>query len=244
MEINIDILNELKGISPLLAGMEKLNVFTVPQGYFESLSGLILMTVKEEETGFLDHISRATTATVPAGYFDGLADKILDRVRAQQNETAAAELRVLSPMLYSIQNENVFKVPGGYFETLPGAIVDRIKSTQTKVIVMPKRSATFMKYAAAAVFTGLMALGVFKFTSPANTNAGEAWTMNVDKELDKVSNNDIIKYLESNSENVDALTVASKTLDANDMPSQDDYLNDDKALDKYLDNINVGDLKN
>ena len=243
METGIDILNELKGLSSLLAGMEKLNVFTVPQGYFENLPGLMLMAVKDE-TGFLDHISRTTTATVPAGYFDGLADTILNRVKAQQNETAAAELRVLSPMLYSIQNENVFEVPAGYFDTLPEAIVEKIHPHQTKVIVMRKRSTAFMKYAVAAAFTGVMALGVFKFTAPADVKGGDAMTINIDKELDKVSNEDIIKYLEANGENVDATTVAGKTLDANDLPSQDDYINDDKALDKYLDNITANDLKN
>ena len=32
-----EILNELMAISPLLAGLEKVNVFSVPEGYFDDL---------------------------------------------------------------------------------------------------------------------------------------------------------------------------------------------------------------
>ena len=70
------------------------------------------------------------------------------------------------------------------------------------------------------------------------------FAIDVDKELDKVMDDDMIKYLETNGENIDAVSVASNTLNENDLPSQDDYLNDDKALDNYLDNINSGNLKN
>ena len=40
-----EILNELKAISPLLAAMEKVNVFEVPEGYFTDLDQKILTTV-------------------------------------------------------------------------------------------------------------------------------------------------------------------------------------------------------
>ncbi len=298
MESRIDILNELKELSPLLDGMEKLHVFTVPEGYFEGLSARILGIVKEEETGVLSKLSKQQSFEVPAGYFDNLSNTILARIKAQQNETAADELRVLSPMLYSIQNENVFEVPAGYFDSLSSTVMtsinggqnetaadelrvlspmlysiqnenvfevpngyfadlsDEILNTihqpQTKLVVMRMRSSSFIKYAVAAAFTGMMALGVFKFTAVnKNDNADPAIKIGqdiakenkFDEEMAKVTDADIVKYLEANGSDVKTALVAN-SVNENELPSQEDYLMDDKALDKYLDNINVNDLKN
>ena len=42
MKLSSDILDELKELSPFLAGMKKTNVFSVPDGYFDSLCETIL----------------------------------------------------------------------------------------------------------------------------------------------------------------------------------------------------------
>ena len=250
METRIDILNELKEFSPLIAGMEKLNVFTVPNGYFEGLSGHIMKALNGEETGVLNDLPKQNSFEVPAGYFDNLADTILARIRSQQNENASNELRTLSPMLYSVQNENVFEVPKGYFANLSDEILSKVQPA--KVVVMRRRSSSFMRYAVAAAFTGMMALGVFKFTDTTKNNVDPsvaegqiiARENKFDEELAKISDGDIVKYLQANGENFDAQTVASKTLDENELPSQADYMMDDKTLDKYLNNITINDLKN
>jgi hypothetical protein len=66
---------------------------------------------------------------------------------------------------------------------------------------------------------------------------------NVDEELAKISDEDIIKYLQANGENIDAQSLAANLVN-DDLPAREDYMNDDKALDKYLDNIDISDLKN
>jgi len=66
---------------------------------------------------------------------------------------------------------------------------------------------------------------------------------NVDEELAKISDDDIIKFLQANGTDVDAALVANK-MDETELPSQEDYLSDDKALDKFLDNVDLNDLKN
>ena len=48
MENRNDILNELKELSPTLAAIEKVNVFTVPDGYFERVSADILVGIEVE----------------------------------------------------------------------------------------------------------------------------------------------------------------------------------------------------
>lgn len=297
MESRIDILNELKELSPLIAGMEKLNVFTVPPGYFEGFGEYVMRIVKAEETGILTDLSKQSSFQVPAGYFDGLADTIMAKIKAgqhenaadelrglspmlysiqhenvfevpkgyfaglaatilnkaQQNKNAAQELRELSPMLYSIQNENVFEVPKGYFTGLSDTILSKVQPV--KVVTMRRRSTTFMKYAVAAVFTGMMALGVFKFTDTSNNYVDPAVAEGLkianenrfDEEFAKVSDADIVKYLETSGSDVNAALVANtanNSVDENDLPSQADYMMDEKALDKYLDNINVNSPKN
>ena len=290
MENKIDILNELLALSPAIAAIKKVNVFTVPDGYFEYLSADILMGI-DVENGLLNLTSDDSVAEVPAGYFDTLAGSILGKIKAldieveavnlsseltgirsksvlevpagyfeslagsilakiktEQADDAATEIRALSPMLYSIQSQNIFELPQGYFENLSGEVLDKVVP-QPKVIKMQRRSSTFIKYAVAAAFTGVMALGVFKFTStdkkvnlPGYVTAGLK-VQDVDQELAKISDDDIVKYLEANGTDVKTAMVAN-SIDENELPSQEDYLLDEKALDKYLNSINVNDLKN
>ena len=342
MQPSHEILNELRELSPLIAGMEKTNVFTIPQGYFEGLADHLLILCKAEEASILNDFSKQEQGEVPAGYFDNLADTIMAKIRAAENKTAAEELRTLSPALYSIQNENVFEVPAGYFDGLADAVMAKIntgsietaieelstlspilagvqhknvfevpvgyfvgladammakvdtgadenasdelrilspmlysiqnenvfevpkgyfaelaqkivsKVKPAKVVTMRKRSRSFMKYAVAAAFTGMMALGVFKFTNVGKSDNVDplvaqgieiAKENKVDEEMAKVSDDDIVKYLEASGSDVKTALVAN-SVDDNVLPSQDDYLLDDKALDKYLNSINVNDLKN
>lgn len=287
METRIDILNELEALSPKLAAMEKVNVFTVPAGYFEYLGDDILLGIQAENgseltslastdvpAGYFDTLSDSilskikaqeaesdilsaelTSLTgknvfeVPQGYFDSLSDSILAKINAQETEDAVTELRVLSPMLYSIKNENVFTVPQGYFESLHAEVLDKVVP-QAKVVTMQRRSSNILKYAVAAAFTGVMALGVFKFTGdsnekielPAYVKEGLK-VQDVDQELAKISDEDIVKYLEANGADVKTAMVVN-SVDANELPSQEDYLLDDQTLDKYLNSINLNELKN
>lgn len=250
MESRIDILNELQELSPAVAAIEKINVFKVPDGYFEHLSTDI-MTGIETENGTAGQIfSNYSFSEAPEGYFESFADHVLSKIRSLTTEDATAELRALSPMLYSVQNENVFEVPKEYFEKLSDNVLDKVRPKHQKVIVMRKRSLTFFKYAVAAAFTGVMALGVFKFTS---TSKGTAELpdyvkvglniKDVDQALAKISEADIVNYLEANGSDVKAMIVAN-SVDENELPSQEDYLLDENALDKYLNSINVKDLNN
>ena len=246
MENNIDILNELKELSPTIAAIKKVNVFTVPEGYFEYLGADILMGI-ETENGSGNTAS--SVDDVPAGYFDTLAGSILAKIKTQQADDAATEIRVLSPMLYGIKNEHVFEVPAGYFDGLSNDILNKVK-WQPKVITMQRRSRTFFKYAVAAAFTGVMTLGVLKFTGNTNNKidlpdyvTAGLKVGDVDQELAKISDAEIVNYLEANGTDVKAAYVAN-SIDKNELPAQEDYLLDDQALDKYLNSINLDNLKN
>lgn len=75
---------ELKILSPVIAGISRENPFTVPDGYFDNLSERLMqgicehadyLTSDEEISSLsplLSTISKKSTYTVPAGYFDNL----------------------------------------------------------------------------------------------------------------------------------------------------------------------------
>ena len=214
MTNSIDIWNELKALSPLLAGVEKINVFTVPSGYFDNLSEDILVSVKEETGALLQSVPAPERARVPEGYFESLADTILNKIKAQ--DTAAAELKALSPMLYSIQNGNVYTVPQGYFEKLTGNIINAAVPQQAKVVTMGRRSSWF-KYTVAAAFAGVMMFGAYKFIGTADKITPAEYSnwvkTDVDNELAKISDEAVVKFLTKEGVDVDAAVAVSQMQD-------------------------------
>ncbi len=280
MENGIDILNELKELSPLLAGLEKVNVFTVPIGYFERLQEDILMGVKVETGGvLLNSIINQTSMQVPQGYFESLSDNILNKIKTEEaatvnelspmlhsiknkntftvpqgyfeslsanilgkikeGETTASELKELSPLIFSIQNKNIFNVPQGYFESLPDRILNKIKPQQAKVVTMQKRTAAILKYAVAAVFMGVMALGVYKFTNSGDIkkvvpiNYSGIMKTNVDGELATISDDEILSFLTKEGVDVDAAVAAAQIDDKLDAGETDT----DKAESNEIDDL-------
>jgi hypothetical protein len=268
MTNSVDTTNELKELSPLLAAMEKVNVFTVPGGYFERVGEVILLAVNEETGTLLNSISNQIETNVPPGYFDSLAENILSKIKSKEENSLNAlnenqtsllsspfpppleeiEEAKLYPMSYSIQNKNVFTVPYGYFDALPENILNLIKPKQVKVVNMGNRNNWF-KYAAAAVFVGVIMFGAYRFIGTENKVELPQYVKegmkinNVDEELAKITNEDIIKYLQADGTDVDDAMLAN-TIDENELPTQDDYFTNDKTLDNYLDNIDINDLKN
>ena len=71
MEESNEILNELASVSPTLATIDKINVFTVPESYFDNLSQRISTSV------FLNEYPRAQAGEVPHNYFDELSNNII-----------------------------------------------------------------------------------------------------------------------------------------------------------------------
>lgn len=237
MENREDILNELKELSPVVAAIGNVNVFSVPEGYFDNVSTTVLACIHEEQG-----IANIISADVPKDYFDNLADNILAKIKMQEEET------VLSPLLQNIRNTNVFTVPKGYFDELPTQILSKINTKQpAKVIPFGRR---IVKYAVAAALTGVMALGIYTYTNkPSQPEVTETQpTAKLDESIEKGKNmddkqfndalaslsvDDIAKYLEKNGDEKDIELLASN-LDENSLPSQDDYILDEKTLDNYL----------
>ena len=245
MQNSINILNELKGLSTIVAGIQKVNVFTVPTDYFERLEEDILMGIKEETGGMLSSIKNQSAMQVPQGYFESLANNILSKIKLQ--DSAATELRDLSPMLYSIQNKNVYTVPQGYFETLPSNILNTVAPQQAKLVTMKGRTVTILKYAVAAVFTGVMALGVYKFINKNSivTSADNAITIaqseglkiakenRFEEEFAKVTDEEIVNFLTKDGVDVEAAVAITQMQDKIDT----DETSNDKTESNEIDDL-------
>lgn len=245
MTRNNTIYDELFSLSPRVAVIPRVNVFTVPDNYFNTLTAKVTERAHTESSAVLSGLSKHPL-TVPEGYFSGLAANILQKIR-QPEGSVAEELKNLSPALSAIGNANVYTVPKDYFEQLSVPSFE----APAKVVEMKKRTG-FIRYMAAAAITGIIGLTVINIadkqpgsTAPvAISEQVMAEANNIiknksfDAELNTISDADIEKYLTDNGQNVNAALVASATDEVN-LPSALDYIVDDNTLDNFLNKMNL-----
>jgi hypothetical protein len=249
MEKSIEILNELRSISPDLAEMEKVNVFSVPEGYFIDLDKKIATTI------FLQQDEKNTFQKVPEGYFDSFSSNIISRIK-EEEESADSEMKSISPALHYIKDEKIFTVPEGYFDDLSDRILNRINGQNAKIVSF-NSAKKWWKYAAAAVIAGIITITSMQLFKSQNSNYGKnvaATSANIpayvqlasqyktvkqiEQGIASLTDDEIAKYLEKNTTILDDETLTKNT-DTKELPTPNDYLLDDNALDNYLQKINV-----
>lgn len=290
MENSNEILNELQNISPLVAAIGKANVFNVPEEYFESISGTVMLSINEEwainnnpvifdgadvPENYFQHlpgqilakikqqgnnelpaifstIQKDSPLQVPGNYFESLADDILNRIKNTQVPDSE-EGEEFSGVLKHLKIAQPFSVPANYFEELPLIILKKTREHQAagRMVTMPKRFSV-LRYAAAAVITGAIALSVYKYTTqPPVNNQGQPVSVAMDPSIEKGSKMDeqkfneelntlsadaIVNYLQKNSSETDIAALSSNVEETN-LPDEEEYLLDDKTLDKFLKEI-------
>ena len=246
--------------------ISKKHLQQVPPGYFDTLSDAILAKVKtaypesaEEELRRLSpmlYALKSNVFSVPDGYFESFSGEIVKKLKVQPAETANAdeELRTLSSLLFTLKG-NVFSVPEGYFESFAGNVVERLNPQSAKIsakIITMKKGISWWKYAAAAVITGVIAVSsllIFNSSPDLNTSKSglpeyvkASFQYKTEEALNagiaKLSDDDIIKYLEKNGNIMDNELLLNN-IDVSEMPSQSDYLTDENTLNTYLDKIDA-----
>jgi hypothetical protein len=194
MNNNDIILNELKEISPAVANINRRNIYSVPSGYFLDLAEQLLDLVKQHPETFIFKTT-ATPFKIPASYFDGLSSEILNKVKQQHSAQSEVEreLAEIAPLLNTISKVPVYTIPHGYFKNLEAHKID----SEAKVIYMSK-SRRFIRYAAAAAITGLVAIGgIFYANNDSPDNALTAAPKFNQQQVKQLSDEEIVNYLRS-----------------------------------------------
>lgn len=252
MRKNEAIYNELKELNSPLAAISNENMFTVPEGYFDTISTDVMLAINHEY--IIDELDiPVLNRNVPAGYFEGLAGEIMNKIKSESVETNSEneEPAILSGLRY----KNVFRVPDGYFDTLSSDILAQLPRP-AKVITMKPRP-VFLRYAVAAAFTGIIGLSLFNMMNhktrvEASTGNSLAFLDNAkdilknnsfDAVMGSLDEDEIAGYLKSEGEDVNAALVASLT-DEKNLPTEEAYFLDDKALDNFLTEQHISENNN
>jgi hypothetical protein len=275
MDNRTTILNELREISPVVAGIDPGVPYSVPAGYFSELSTNILLKINmgEVESPTLSYISKEPVYEVPAGYFEGLAATVLNRIKAssaaspqeelafispllnqldkkspftmpagyfnelsdnvvsgvQAIEFVNEELENLSPLMTSLKEKQVYKVPARYFDKLPAEILRKVQAPARVVSISFRKR--IVRYAAAAVVAGALAVGGYFYFAPAKPDSGGG----IVDPIAQVPDQELENFLTDNTVALaDAGTIVTNdTISEND--SKDLFANvSDEELQKYL----------
>ena len=200
------ILQELKELKSLLAGLALQNIYTVPDGYFEGLAAQVLNRIKAleaidaaEELKYLSPLLSNTTKqipyNIPPGYFEGLEEKLMQSVRESNDyQTVAEELDTLSPLLSGLKKQIPYSVPQGYFESLTQQVNTKTDNPESRIISITSRK--WFRLAAAAVITGVIAMAGFIFIKKDSVDPGKNSYGWVKKNTKKVSTEKLEEFVE------------------------------------------------
>lgn len=249
-----NILQELLELNSGLSTISRQNVFQAPVGYFDNLAGKIVSRVKALEAAnaieeialvspILSRASKVIPYTVPAGYFEGL-EKKLEAIILNEEQTAAEELESLSPLLSGLKNKSTYTVPEGYFKKVPVVKENTVEETKAKVISITSRK--WFRYAAAAVVIGVVAtIGFIRFNNGKNIDPSEKSFAWIQKNMKKVSTDDINEFVElasaGSADMVKAETkeeISNLLKDVSDKEIQD-FLSDTQAAEPDADDEQI-----
>lgn len=191
--ISKDIIQELNNLGSSLPTSRVENVYSVPEGYFDSFADQVQTLI------WLTSLPKANPYTVPNGYFDELGDNIMDAIRNHPDyRTSKEELAAISPLLESLNKRPVYSVPGGYFENfkITGSPEQGVDS---KVVSLSQRR--WFRYAAAAVVTGIIALAGFMVYNYKTNTTGTTPLAKFEKEVKKIddvkSTDNLIEFMDA-----------------------------------------------
>jgi hypothetical protein len=241
MTRNKDILNELEQISEVVAKINPVVPYQVPEVYFETLSSVIMARIAaggQEENSLLQVAGKQMPQDIPVGYFDSLSDSILAKIKAQPLQTASEELASLSPLLAGISKNNVYEVPAGYFDSFADTVTTQVKE-QTKVVSIFSRK-LLIRYAAAAVVFTMIAFGInmvlkqsFDTTPFDMANVDPIKTQKqFNNELADLSDEAIVSYLKLTADTKD-IDKIKESIDQTKLPEETDYM-DEEFLESFM----------
>jgi hypothetical protein len=231
-----NILNELREFNSSLPSETAPNPYAVPQGYFEGLADAVLAKIKGENpvsssdeiaelSPLLAGLSRKIPYAVPAGFFEST------------DLSSVTEEERLPEILARLDKTMPFEVPAGYFETLPEIVLGRVATPKARVVSMSRR---WMRYAAAAVITGVIAISgwVYFNNKPASVSVDNPeW---VATKLKDVETKELEQFIEQTDVTIAQNKPKTKTTNTTEAES---LLKDvsNEELSSFLDEVPVED---
>ena len=146
----------------------------------------------------LDGLGDSPAYSVPAGYFEAFPVQLMAAIYAEeQTQEIANELSELSPFLASIPKQTPFTTPEGYFEGLGHELTVRKNASQPgRIVTMGRRVKLFKRCLVAAAIAGAISVGAVMLSKSYNNNS-------LDRQLAQISDQEIIDFLQSNTDAFD-----------------------------------------
>jgi hypothetical protein len=227
------IQDELASLNSSLQPDATGNTFSVPEGYFDRLPGLIMARIKAEqedmsafeETARLSPLLSSLKKEMPFSVPDGYFEDNLTELPAFTSDNEAVGI------LSTIGKEMPFPVPDGYFEQLPSTILSKLPQPQAKVIPITRRK--WMRLAVAAVMVGIITIsGIFYFNNRKDIAVDNPqWVASKLKNVSDKAINEFVNTADASAANT---VTVHKTTPKN--PEVKKMLQDvsDKELDAFL----------
>ena len=202
--------NEWKAEAPYLANLPKVNPFSVPEHYFNTLPDLIHNSVFAEE---LKKKIPVSGFSVPDQYFNHSAEQffnvIRDRISAETAEEPIVDLPketgFSTPDLYfqNLQASILAKTTGAQIAEQSPALSERAQTTEASplTVVKPLTKITrlwrsgLLKYTSAACFILVSAFGLYLNQQSFQKEAGAAEIAN-EQMLYDINEQDIIDHIQ------------------------------------------------
>lgn len=247
-----NILQELKELQSRLADSTPGNIYSIPEGYFDGLADQVMRRIKAlEATNAVDELtllspvlsklSKKMPYTIPAGYFEEMEISLISSV-STGSQSAKEELETLSPLLSGLKKEMPYSIPAGYFESLGENRASA--KTETKIVSLGSRK--WIRFAAAAVVTGIIVTTGYFFLSRDKVSVDSDSYKWVKVNTKKVSTEKIDEFIQLTQEEKSGqgtIAAVEKTPDINelikDIPENEiqSLLNDTELLDDTDTNI-------
>ncbi len=229
-DYNKNIFDELNDISPVLAGIPRVNPFAMPEGYFET------SPLELSKKSILKH----NYQFLPSGYFDQLPEVIMDQIRKHSDYPA-------SLLESGISGKSHWQIPASYFGELTEEILLKVKRENPVSKAMTGK-VFFMRYALAAALTGLLGLSLFSLMNPRGDSdemqsiLEEANRIVDNRSLEQAFNTlqeeEIVSFLEQNGHDVKTALVATAASHS-ELPEEIEYLSNENTLDEFLNDLKI-----
>lgn len=227
-----DELKELNSQLPLEKGPE---VYSVPQGYFDRFADLMLQKIRTEQaisaseelaslSPLLAGLSKKMPFAVPEGYFS----------RNMEDVPGLVHEEVLPDFLQN-GKQMPYSVPSGYFESFPDVILKKVNPKLAKVISIDS-ARKWMRYAAAAVVIGVLALGsILYFDNNQSVDPASQPQEWVAKQLKNIPDKEIDEFINATTVSTTAIAKTETSGKAEVIKLLKDI--PDTELDKFLDEV-------